>query len=113
MAVGRPEKRLLHLPLWWGRVLASTFERMARLGWLPSPPLTRDQLKSLSSDNAADTSETIQVFGGEWGSLPPGIREYLDPFRRHDPKFGLGGRFATSAENVLDESQFLGLRSSP
>ena len=100
-AVGRPEKRLVHLPLWWGRVLASTFERMARLHWLPSPPLTRDQLKSLSRDNAADTSETIRVFGGEWRSFGPGIREYLDPFRRHDPKFGLGGQTELDPVKVL------------
>ena len=55
-----------------------------------SPPLTRDQLKSLSRDNTGDTSETVRVFGGEWRALRPGIREYLGGWKDHDPRFGTG-----------------------
>src|SRR5512135_2793752 len=50
-AVGKPGKRLVHFPLWYGRLLARGFEFLARRGVLDAPPLTRDQLKSLSRDN--------------------------------------------------------------
>ena len=39
-------------------LLASGFEWLARRGVFSDPPLTRDQLRSLSRDNAADTSAT-------------------------------------------------------
>ncbi len=90
MAVGKPRKPLLHLPLWWGRLLAGRFEWAARKGWLADPPLTRDQLKSLSRDNVADISETLAVFGGEWREFRPAIREYVGTGRRHDPRSGTG-----------------------
>jgi uncharacterized protein YbjT (DUF2867 family) len=90
IAVGVPRKRLVHFPLWWGRFLASLFERTARWGWIDAPPLTRDQLKSLSRDNAADVSETVRVFGGEWRHLRPGLREYLHGAMKHDPRSGFG-----------------------
>jgi uncharacterized protein YbjT (DUF2867 family) len=89
-AVGKPRKRRLHFPLWWGRLLARGFERMYRLGLLDAPPLTRDQLKSLSRDNVADTSETVAAFGGEWRQLRPGLRETLHGAMRHDPRLGIG-----------------------
>lgn len=91
MAVGKPRKPLLHLPLWWGRFLAGRFEWAARRGWLADPPLTRDQLRSLTRDNVADVSQTLAVFGGAWRDFRPGIREYLPGGGCHDPRFGTGG----------------------
>ena len=89
-AVGKPRKPLFHLPLWWGRFLAGRFEWLARKGWIDAPPLTRDQLKSLERDNAADTSRTVAVFGGDWRDFRSGIREYLPGARKHNPRFGMG-----------------------
>ncbi len=83
-AVGKPGKPLVHLPLWYGRLLARLFESFLR-----HPPLTRDQLRSLSRDNAADVSATVAAFGGEWRRFGPGIREYLST-GRHDPRTGIG-----------------------
>ena len=100
-ATGKRSKPIVHLPLWWGRVLASTFERFARYGWIPAPPLTRDQLRSLSRDNTADTSETLRVFGGNWKHFGPGIREYLLRGRVHDPRFGMGGETDLESVRVL------------
>jgi len=90
MAVGKPRKPLLHLPLWWGRALAGGFEWAARKRWIADPPLTRDQLRSLSQDNVGDVSEALAVFGGTWHEFRPGIREYLLGARGHDPRFGTG-----------------------
>jgi NADH dehydrogenase len=90
LAVGKRGKPLLHLPLWWGRFLARLFESLARRGLLDAPPVTRDQLKSLSRDNVADTSETERVFGGPWRELRPGLREYLSGAMTHDPTVGIG-----------------------
>jgi len=89
-AVGKPRKPLVHFPLWWGRFLAGRFEWAARKGWLDDPPLTRDQLRSLSRDNSADTSSTVALFGGAWREFRPGIREYLGRGGGHDPRFGTG-----------------------
>lgn len=90
VAVGKPRKPLLHLPLWWGRLLAAGFEWSARRGWLADPPLTRDQLRSLSRDNVGRIDETVAAFGGQWRRFRPGIREYLSGGRRHDPRLGIG-----------------------
>lgn len=90
IAVGKPRKRLVHFPLWWGRFLAARFEGLARKGILPAPPLTRDQLKSLSRDNTADVSDTVAVFGGEWQELRAGLRQSLRGAFRHDPRSGFG-----------------------
>lgn len=90
LAVGKRRKPLLHLPLWWGRFLAGRFESLARRGWIPAPPLTRDQLRSLARDNTADVSETVRVFGTEWRELRPGLLEYLHGSMKHDPRAGLG-----------------------
>jgi uncharacterized protein YbjT (DUF2867 family) len=90
-AVGKPRKPLLHLPLWYGRLLARVFEAAAGWGILPAPPLTRDQLASLSRDNTADVSETDRVFGGPWQPFREAIRESLGSGRRHDPRSGIGG----------------------
>ena len=88
-AVGKPGKPLIHLPLWYGRLLASGFEWLARRGVFADPPLTRDQLRSLSRDNTGDTGPTVATFGGEWRRFSPGIREYLSN-GRHDPRSGTG-----------------------
>ena len=88
-AVGKPGKPLLHLPLWYGRLLARFFEWLSRRGLFRHPPLTRDQLRSLSRDNAADTSATVAVFGADWRRFGPGIREYLSN-GLHDPRNGIG-----------------------
>jgi NADH dehydrogenase len=89
-SVGRPRKPMIHFPLWFGRLLARGFERMYRMDLIDAPPLTRDQLKSLSRDNVADTSETVAVFGGPWKELRPGLRETLHGAMRHDPRYGIG-----------------------
>jgi uncharacterized protein YbjT (DUF2867 family) len=88
-AVGKPGKPLLHFPLWYGRLLATGFEWLARRGLFRDPPLTRDQLRSLGRDNAADVSVTVETFGGEWRRFRPGIREYLST-GLHDPRSGIG-----------------------
>ncbi len=89
-AVGKPGKPLLHLPIWYGRILAALFEWAARRGILHDPPLTGDQLASLSRDSVADVSETERVFGGPWKPFREGIREYLPGGRHHDPRAGIG-----------------------
>jgi uncharacterized protein YbjT (DUF2867 family) len=88
-AVGKPRKRLVHFPLWYGRLLARLFEALARRGLFTDPPLTRDQLRSLSRDNTGDVSRTVATFGGDWRRFAPGIREYLSN-GRHDPRHGTG-----------------------
>jgi uncharacterized protein YbjT (DUF2867 family) len=88
-AVGKPKKPLVHFPLWYGRILAAAFEWLARRGIFADPPLTRDQLRSLSRDSAADVSDTVETFGGDWRRFGPGIREYLHA-GKHDPRSGIG-----------------------
>lgn len=99
--LGKRNKPLVHLPLWWGRLLARLFEFLARHGWIPAPPLTRDQLKSLSRDNVADVSETVAVFDGEWYEFRAGIREYLFGAMKHDPRAGFGGEVENEPVKVL------------
>jgi NADH dehydrogenase len=103
-AVGKPRKPLVHFPLWWGRFLAGRFEWLARKGWIDAPPLTRDQLRSLERDNAAepaDIAQTVAVFGGPWREFRPGIREYLARGKKHDPKFGMGSEADLEPVRVL------------
>jgi NADH dehydrogenase len=100
-ALGKRNKPLVHLPLWWGRFLARSFEFLARRGWIPAPPLTLDQLKSLSRDNVADVSETVSVFGGEWYEFRAGIREYLFGGMKHDPRAGFGAEVEVEPVKVL------------
>jgi uncharacterized protein YbjT (DUF2867 family) len=100
-AVGKPRKPLLHLPLWYGRLLARFFETAAGWGVMPAPPLTRDQLASLSRDNTADVSETDRVFGGPWQPFREAIRESLGGGRRHDPRSGIGGEVDLEPVAVL------------
>ena len=99
-AIGKPGKPLIHLPLWYGRLLARVFESLARKGILDAPPLTRDQLRSLSRDNVADISETVAVFGGAWRRFAPGLREYLS-HGRHDPRSGFGSEVELERRAVL------------
>jgi len=99
-AVGKPGKPLLHFPLWYGRLLASGFEALARRGILESPPLTRDQLRSLSVDNTGDVSQTVADFPGELRRFGPGIREYLS-HGRHDPRSGTGEEVELERRAVL------------
>ena len=103
-AVGKPRKPLVHFPIWWGRFLAGRFEWLARKGWIDAPPLTRDQLRSLERDNAAeaaDIARTLAVFGGPWREFRPGIREYLAKAKRHDPRLGMGGEADLEPVRVL------------
>jgi NADH dehydrogenase len=82
-ALGKPGKRLVHLPLWYGRLLATL------MAALPNPPLTRDQLRSLSVDNVGDTGPALAVFGGAFRDFKSGIREYIHPPYRRDPTVGI------------------------
>lgn len=99
-AVGKPGKPLVHLPLWYGRLLARAFEALARRGVFADPPLTRDQLKSLGRDNVGETADTVAVFGGDWKRFRPGIREYLST-GLHDPRSGIGGEVELEPRAVL------------
>ncbi len=99
-AVGKPGKPLVHFPLWYGRLLARAFEALARRGVFTDPPLTRDQIRSLSRDNAADVSDTVKTFDGEWKRFRPGIREYLST-GRHDPRSGIGEEVEIERRAVL------------
>jgi uncharacterized protein (DUF736 family) len=65
-----------------------------------SPPLTRDQLKSLSRGNTPDVTETAAVFGGPWRDFGSGIREYLSG-SGHDPRFGMGSEANLEPVRVL------------
>jgi uncharacterized protein YbjT (DUF2867 family) len=87
-ALGKPEKPLLHFPLWFGYLLATAMSLAPR--WvLPEPLLTRDQLRSLSQDNVGDTSATAAAFGPIERDFRAGIREYVRPKSRHDPTIGI------------------------
>ncbi len=99
-AVGKPRKPLVHFPLWYGRILAAAFEWLAGRGLIPAPPLTRDQLRSLSRDNVADVSETVATFGGEWRAFGTGIRAYLAN-GRHDPRAGIGEEIELERRAIL------------
>ena len=100
-AVGKPGKPLFHFPIWYGRLLAAGFEWAARRGILPDPPLTRDQLLSLTRDSVADVSATELAFGGPWRPFPAGIREYLQGGRRHDPRAGIGSEIHLERVSLL------------
>ena len=82
-ALGRPTKPLVHLPLWWGRLLATA------MAVLPAPPLTRDQLRSLARDNVGDVSATAAAFGAPSARFGEGIREYIRPKARRDSTIGI------------------------
>lgn len=82
-ALGTPRKPLVHLPVWWGRLLALVLER------LPAPPLTRDQLRSLAADNVGDIEPTSALFGPPVLRFGTGIREYIRPRSRRDPTIGI------------------------
>lgn len=99
--LGKRRKPLVHLPVWWGRLLARFFELLARRGWIPAPPLTRDQLRSLTRDNVADLSDTVAVFDGEWYEFRAGIREYLLGGMKHDPRSGFGAEVEIEPVKVL------------
>ena len=83
-----------------GRVRKHEIESLARRGVLDAPPLTLDQLRSLSRDNVADVSDTVTTFGGEWRRFRPGIREYLSS-GRHDPRSGIGDEVELERRAVL------------
>jgi hypothetical protein len=71
---------------------------------IDAPPLTRDQLRSLERDNAADAADiaqTVAVFGGPWRDFRSGIREYLDAAKKHDPRFGMGSEADLEPVRVL------------
>lgn len=99
-AVGKPGKPLIHFPIWYGKILAGLFEFLARRGVLADPPLTKDQLRSLTRDNTADLSRTEAVFGGPWRPFRSGIREYLST-GLHDPRSGTGEEVELERRAVL------------
>ena len=99
-AVGKAGKPLIHFPLWYGRLLARFFESLARRGFIESPPLTRDQLKSLSRDNTGDIVPTLAEFPGDLRRFAPGIREYLS-HGHHDPRHGVGYDVQLEKRSVL------------
>jgi uncharacterized protein YbjT (DUF2867 family) len=71
-------KRLL-LPLPWG--LASL--QAAFLEWLPTPPLTRDQVKLLRHDNVvAPGALTLEYLGIDATAVEAVVPSYLDRYRR-------------------------------
>jgi NADH dehydrogenase len=82
-ALGKPRKPLVHFPVAYGRLLA------AAMAVLPNPPLTADQLRSLSRDNVGDISATTAVFGAPATRFADGIREYVRPKSRRDPVIGI------------------------
>jgi NADH dehydrogenase len=82
-AVGKPTKPILHLPLWFGGILATA------MAVLPEPPLTRDQLRSLTRDNVGDTSAANAAFGAPTLCFADGIREYVRPRSRRDSTIGI------------------------
>lgn len=100
-AVGKPRKPLVHLPLWWGRFLASRFEGAFRRGWIDSPPLTRDQIASLTRDNVGDRAPSLAAFGDSWREFGPGIREYLHGEQAHDPRVPIGEEVDLEPVKVL------------
>jgi NADH dehydrogenase len=99
-AVGKPRKPMIHFPVWYGRILARGFETLARWGLFADPPLTKDQLRSLTRDNTADLSQTEAVFGGPWRPFRAGIREYLSS-GLHDPRSGTGDEVELEARANL------------
>jgi hypothetical protein len=74
---------LIHVPVACGKILAGL------LSFLPDPPLTLDQLRSLSRDNIADVSSSVAVFGAPVTTLHSGIREYVRPESRRDSLVGI------------------------
>jgi hypothetical protein len=56
---------------------------------LPKPPLTRDQLRSLSRDNVGDTGPTAETFGEAAARFGEGIREYIRPRAHRDSRIGI------------------------
>jgi formylmethanofuran:tetrahydromethanopterin formyltransferase len=56
---------------------------------LPDPPLTADQLRSLSRDNTGDVSATAAVFGAPATRFADGIREYVRPKSHRDGRIGI------------------------
>jgi NADH dehydrogenase len=82
-ALGKPRKPLVHFPIGFGRILA------AAMALLPDPPLTADQLRSLSRDNTGDVSATAAVFGAPATRFADGIREYVRPKSHRDGRIGI------------------------
>ncbi len=87
-ALGKPAKPIVHVPIALGNVLAAGMALAPRF-LLPKPPLTRDQLRSLSQDNVGDVAGTITTFGPIARDFRAGIREYIRPKSRHDPTIGI------------------------
>jgi uncharacterized protein YbjT (DUF2867 family) len=82
-------KTLVHLPTWWGRLIAIASEGAYRAHVLPAPLLTLDQLRSLAGDNVGDPASSRRVFGETWIPLREGLREYLEHLP-HDERHGIG-----------------------
>lgn len=70
------KRRLVNIPFW-----AATIEA-AFLEWLPTPPLTRDQVALLRSDNVvSDGALTLKDLGIEPTACEAILPTYLDRFR--------------------------------
>ncbi len=82
-ALGKPRKPLVHFPLWYGRILAAV------MAVLPDPPLTADQLRSLSRDNVGDTTATSALLGSPTTRFAEGIRAYVRPKSHRDGRIGI------------------------
>ena len=96
-----PANRSSTFPLWYGRILASAFEWLARRGVFSDPPLTRDQLRSLSRDNAADTSETAGGLRRRLEERSGPASANTSPRGGHDPRSGIGGETHLESRAVL------------
>lgn len=81
-------RRRLLLPL-----PASLANLQARLlEWLPTPPLTRDQIRMLATDNVVDPAAlTLADLGIEPTPFEAVVPRYLTPFRRQLPRVRLAG----------------------
>ncbi len=67
----------VHLPLWVGKILAFFMEKL-----LSSPPLTREQLIMLQSDNIGDITAMKRDFNFEPMRFEDAIRTYLPSNKR-------------------------------
>lgn len=83
------ERTLIHIPWKMAKIQG------AIMGFLPNPPLTLDQVKSLKTDNIVDGEEKALIdLGVKPTAMDSILPSYLSTFKR-------GGRFA--AKNTTEE----------
>lgn len=96
--IGR-RRLVLNLPFWLGSIVAGAFDAVQgiTLGLVPNGILTRDQVRSLKSDNVvSDDAMSFADLGIEPSALAAILPEYLWPYRQ-------SGQFAAikdSAKNL-------------